>query len=612
VPDAAAARRPPHPAPAASAAQGPCTEPRPWGWNVVNNAKWQSWRQLGDMPAAEAMRLFVRTLEEEAPGWWTLEVAAGWAVRGDGGAAGAEADAAAPTASAAADSPSAAPPAPLTAALPPAPAPAPANGQRSVKGQRSVAEVVVEGSWVSPFIASEARPPPRYEHAAALAGPRLFVVGGAAGGRYLSDAWALDLESLSWACVARGGRGGGLPPVAGAAAVAWGGGVLLLGGHFRAGEPGATAPGGGMPVRRLDPATGAWALLEPRGEAPAPRGGHTATLVGSRVYVFGGEDARRRPLAELWVLDLAAMEWARPAAAGAPPPPRAAHAAAAHRGRYVVVVGGGSTATCTADVRVLDTQAMAWSAPACEGGPPPPRAGHGAAALGATLYVVGGGDNAAGRPDMWALDLAGLEGGGALRWSLVGHTPPDSAVAAEGLSLVPVPMAGCIAAFGGYTGRFHNAVHVYRPEGYQVVVRPPAKAAAGAAAPRGSGEAAGGAEATAAATGQGDAARARGEAAAREAVSQEVSLMRRQLATAAAAAAEAERALGEAREALAAEHARAVQLEVEAAAARRRADDAEGELARRSRVDAAEAARRGGGLWNYITGGDAATALPKE
>ncbi len=45
--------------------QGPNTQPKPWGWNVVENAKWQSWKQLGDMPAVEAMRLYVRSLEEE-------------------------------------------------------------------------------------------------------------------------------------------------------------------------------------------------------------------------------------------------------------------------------------------------------------------------------------------------------------------------------------------------------------------------------------------------------------------------------------------------------------------------------------------------------------------
>lgn len=40
-------------------------------------------------------------------------------------------------------------------------------------------------------------------------------------------------------------------------------------------------------------------------------------------------------------------------------------------------------------------------------------------------------------------------------------------------SLLPVPMAGCMVSFGGYNGRYHNSVHVYRPEGYVVVKAPP-------------------------------------------------------------------------------------------------------------------------------------------
>ena len=33
------------------------------------------------------------------------------------------------------------------------------------------------------------------------------------------------------------------------------------------------------------------------------------TLVGSKVYLFGGEDAAHRPQADLYVLDLADKEW---------------------------------------------------------------------------------------------------------------------------------------------------------------------------------------------------------------------------------------------------------------------------------------------------------------
>lgn len=36
-------------------------------------------------------------------------------------------------------------------------------------------------------------------------------------------------------------------------------------------------------------------------------------------------------------------------------------------------------------------------------------------------------------------------------------------------SLLSVPMAGCMVSFGGYNGKYHNSVHVYRPEGYVIV-----------------------------------------------------------------------------------------------------------------------------------------------
>ena len=47
------------------AVAGSCKEPKPWGWNVVESAKWQAWSQLQDMAPVEAMRLYVRLLEDE-------------------------------------------------------------------------------------------------------------------------------------------------------------------------------------------------------------------------------------------------------------------------------------------------------------------------------------------------------------------------------------------------------------------------------------------------------------------------------------------------------------------------------------------------------------------
>lgn len=47
------------------AAHGACKETQPNSWDVTNRAKWQAWHGLQDMDKTEAMRLFVKTLEED-------------------------------------------------------------------------------------------------------------------------------------------------------------------------------------------------------------------------------------------------------------------------------------------------------------------------------------------------------------------------------------------------------------------------------------------------------------------------------------------------------------------------------------------------------------------
>ncbi len=67
-----------------------------------------------------------------------------------------------------------------------------------------------------------------------------------------------------------------------------------------------------------------------------------ATLVGAKVWVFGGEDAARRPQDDVHVLDLADMSWSQPSLTGKGPSRRSAHAAAAYADRWLLVFGGGS------------------------------------------------------------------------------------------------------------------------------------------------------------------------------------------------------------------------------------------------------------------------------
>eukprot|EP00882_Tetradesmus_deserticola_P028054 GHRQ01031228.1.p1 GENE.GHRQ01031228.1~~GHRQ01031228.1.p1 ORF type:complete len:182 (+),score=58.28 GHRQ01031228.1:127-672(+) len=119
------------------ASRGPCKEGKPWGWNVIESAKWQSWSQLGNMPQMEAMRLYVRTLDEEQPEWWTR--------------------------------------------MPEQPQPGlprPASRAALDEAGVSISSVFQEGTWVVIQQDDAKKPTPRYEQGAALLGSQLFVLGG--------------------------------------------------------------------------------------------------------------------------------------------------------------------------------------------------------------------------------------------------------------------------------------------------------------------------------------------------------------------------------------------------------------------------------------------------
>lgn len=46
------------------ATEGPCKKDKPGFWDVVNRAKWEAWKKLGDMPKEEAMQSYVNELHK--------------------------------------------------------------------------------------------------------------------------------------------------------------------------------------------------------------------------------------------------------------------------------------------------------------------------------------------------------------------------------------------------------------------------------------------------------------------------------------------------------------------------------------------------------------------
>ena len=157
----------------------------------------------------------------------------------------------------------------------------------------------------------------------------------------------------------------------------------------------------------------------PAGTAPPPcaRRGHSATVDGGALLVYGGCYGLCGYLDDLHALDVKSMRWERPTTTGASPGPRAWHTATqlcggticffggARRGAPAAPAAGGGdrrsvAATqwhqssppmaCLNDLFLLDTQQMIWDEVAPAGVPPSPRCGHTATVVNGLVYIIGG------------------------------------------------------------------------------------------------------------------------------------------------------------------------------------------------------------------------------
>lgn len=153
-----------------------------------------------------------------------------------------------------------------------------------------------------------------------------------------------------------------------------------------------------------------WKRLKPRppknGPFPCARLGHSFTLIGNRVFLFGGlandsDDPKNnipRYLNDLYVLEMkpysSVMQWDLPVTYGTPPPPRESHTAVAYTppdGQHPkLIIYGGMSGCRLGDLWQLDIESMTWSKPMVYGPPPLPRSLHSATLINNKMYVFGG------------------------------------------------------------------------------------------------------------------------------------------------------------------------------------------------------------------------------
>lgn len=212
-------------------------------------------------------------------------------------------------------------------------------------------------------------PTARGETAAAVAGGRLYVMGGLTGlGLEATDeATAYDPSRDEWQAIAS------LPAARHhAAAAGLDGLVFVSGGGGAGGEPQAAT------LWSYDPAADAWTELAPM---PESRFGHRMVTLDGMLYVVGGVGDTGRVLS----YDVATDAWST----GAEMPAPRDHLAAVVADREIWAIGGRVSGQIQARVDIYDPATDQWRS-----GPPLPEATSGASegVLGDVILLSGGED----------------------------------------------------------------------------------------------------------------------------------------------------------------------------------------------------------------------------
>ncbi|XP_061349190.1 acyl-CoA-binding domain-containing protein 4 [Gastrolobium bilobum] len=309
-------------------------------------------------------------------------------------------------------------------------------------------------NWMVLSIAGD-KPTPRFNHAAAVIGNKMIVVGGESGTGMLDDVQVLNFDSFSWTTASSklylspSSLPLKIPGCKGHSLVSWGKKALLIGGKT---DPGSDR----ISVRAFDTETECWSLMEAKGDIPVARSGHSVVRASSVLILFGGEDAKRRKLNDLHMFDLKSLTWLPLHYTGTAPSPRFNHVAALYDDKVLYIFGGSSKSRTLNDLYSLDFETMAWSRVKIRGFHPSPRAGCCGVLCGTKWYITGGGSRKKRHGETVIYDIVKNE------WSVAVASPPSSITTSKGFSLVLVQHKekDFLVAFGGSKKEPSNQVEV--------------------------------------------------------------------------------------------------------------------------------------------------------
>jgi len=183
-------------------------------------------------------------------------------------------------------------------------------------------------------------------------------------------------------------EGVGPTPRGGHSATLSGASIIIFGGHYYGGKQKGFIYLNDTFV--LDVNANRWIKPKISGTPPAQRYFHSSILAGSRMIIFGGKGEKGMVFRDLHALDPSTMTWYQGPEGSGSPCARYGHTATLVAGSKMLIFGGTDGKNYFNDLYVLDLEIMAWTQPKTTGPAPSPRMGHTAMQIGSNLLIQGG------------------------------------------------------------------------------------------------------------------------------------------------------------------------------------------------------------------------------
>ncbi|KAL8715662.1 MAG: hypothetical protein Q9225_006338 [Loekoesia sp. 1 TL-2023] len=251
------------------------------------------------------------------------------------------------------------------------------------------------------FTSSQPNPFPRYGSAVNTVASKegdLYLMGGLVNGSTVKgDLWMIEAGAQSLPCYPVATTFEGPGPRVGHRSLLVGNAFIVFGGDTKIDDRDKLDD----TLYLLNTSTRHWSRSFPPGQRPAGRYGHTLNILGSKIYIFGGQ-VEGYFFNDLWAFDLNALQNAHSkwelliqnSADGGPPegqiPPARTNHTTITWNEKLYLFGGTNGTQWFNDVWSYDPRQLTWTQLDCIGYIPSPREGHSAALVNDVMYIFGG------------------------------------------------------------------------------------------------------------------------------------------------------------------------------------------------------------------------------